>query len=271
MKNIWCLLILPLLVISSAGCVTPPRKQIKELSLQVSDKEAPKEKPGHLQAEYEGVYLIDVASGSERRIDTLGYKSSPIFDPCGQHIAYLHGVPTTIPTEIRICNLASGTIEKVPAPGARRLGLSYLPDGKSIAYTTTNAIVILNLSDLTQRSFPVANANNIAVSPDGRLIVFWKREENDSNDADGWILYCLNVSTSRIISTGKKNDGRGVAGQAYWHPSGNKFMIMTFNVDKENIRSNITNSWFSSSLEELSEVEPWPSVIMQNRYPWAGR
>lgn len=244
---------------------------MKELSLQVLDKEAPKEKQGSLQAEYEGIYLVDAASGSERRIDTLGYKSSPLFDPSGQRVAYLYGMQTTIPTEIRVCNLASGTIDKVPAPGAQRFGLSYLPDGKSIAYTTTNAIVILNLSDLTQRSFPVAHANSIAVSPDGRLIVFWKREGNDSNDADGWILYCLNVSTGRTISTGKKNDGRGVTGQAYWHPSGNKFMIMTFTVDKQSTRSNITYSWFSSGLEELGEVEPWPSVIMQKRYPWVGR
>ena len=197
-------------------------------------------------------------------------KSSPILDPTGQRVAYLSGIPPQGITQIRIFDLKSGDIVKYPVADARRSALCYLPNGETIAYTTRDAIVLLNLKTSSKRSFPVPNAECISVSPNGVDIVFWKREGSDQNDADGWILHRLDLSTGQIISAGKKKDGRGVTGQAYWHPSGSNFLIMTFDVDDQNERSNIGYSWFSADLASMGKVNKTPSVIMQQGYPWIG-
>lgn len=213
------------------------------------------------------ICLKDLESGSRKYIGSPGHNASPVFSPDGKFIAYFAGMPPML----AVYEIQTAEVRTYDAPGAYRLALEWLPDGRSLVYSTDDDIVIFTLADASKTSFPIRGAEHVSASPDGRFLVYWRREGRHENDSDGWILYRLALSDGTTLSYGERDDGHGIVGQAHWNPESTQLLLMTFEVDQKNRRSNLRYRWFSSDLEELDFPDSDPLVIQQCRYPWKAK
>ncbi len=249
------------------GCSGEPESSKKDLIVYTDYTEKWRiqwEIPPSIKKEYcEAIYLKNNETGSSKRISTYDYNTSAVFSVDGTLIAYLSGN-----YELKIYNIKKGSTKTYNTDETWRLALGWLPDNKSVVYSTDNQIVIHNILDDSKKSFPIKGAEDVSPSPDGRFLSYWRREGKDENDADGWIFYLLNLSDGTTVSFGKKNDGRGVVGKGHWKSDSTRFLIMIFEVDKNNDRSDIKYRWFDLDLEELEFPDSNPMVVQQWRFPW---
>jgi Tol biopolymer transport system component len=164
-----------------------------------------------------GVYLADADGRHVRRITGDGFAAVPSWSPDGQTLAFVRaeeGRP-------RVWNLWTMNLE---SGGMRRLsnhsvgqpwGGSWFPDGKRIAYSHEDRLIVLDIARGTRRIYPSPRPGRLvrtpAVSPDGRRVIFQVYRDG------AWLLEVEDGSMRKILADPSAEeyswspDGRRVA------------------------------------------------------------
>lgn len=141
------------------------------------------------------IYAQSIAGGAPHRLTNYGHNSAPVLSPHGRLIAYLSASPRYIDKYgyasthsvwvVPVDGQPDGSDARkltVTNPAIDRAGLSWSPDGQSVAYYEgatvivsaydgTHRHVVLHLTKPTQTTtFAMAQDSPIIWSPDGRLI-----------------------------------------------------------------------------------------------------
>ncbi|WP_083752680.1 amidohydrolase family protein [Actinosynnema sp. ALI-1.44] len=128
----------------------------------------------------EDLYVLDVASGKERRVTTLpGAETAPVFSPDGRQLAFQDQLGQTSSVD-----LASAAVRRVLGPLNAPGKPSWSPDGKFLALTVSDAernrILLADAATGVTRTVDPAPFGSVSTrgsdgpewSPDGKLLAF---------------------------------------------------------------------------------------------------
>jgi Tol biopolymer transport system component len=161
------------------------------------------------------VYVADADGSRVRRVSGPGYASIPAWSPDGDRLVFAKAEPG----RSRVWNLWQVTLEsgelrrltshKVGQPWSG----SWFPDGKRIAYSHEDRIIVLDLDRGTTRSYSSPEAGRLlrtpAVSPDGRQILFQVFRDG------AWLLDVASGAMQKVL------DDRS-AEEYSWSPDGRR-------------------------------------------------
>ena len=146
------------------------------------------------------VYVADANGEHVRRVSGEGFAAVPSWSPDGDALAFIKAEPG----RARVWNL--WTVE-LATQKLRRLtnyqvgqpwGGSWFPDGKRIAYSHEERLVIRDLETGAERVYPSPRKGRLvrtpSVSPDGRRIIFQVRREGT------WLLELKDGSMRKVLS-----------------------------------------------------------------------
>ena len=167
-----------------------------------------------------GIYIANRDGSSPRRVSGPGNASVPTWSPDGQYVAFARA-ETNRPRVWNVWTL------HVPTGALRRLtshrvgqawGASWFPDGRQIAYSVEDRLIVRDLASGVSRTYPTPVAGRLvrtpAVSPDGQRIVFQVRKSG------AWVLDMRTGTSDRLLSDASAQefawspDGRLVAYQS---------------------------------------------------------
>jgi len=125
-----------------------------------------------------GVYIADADGRNVRRLTGEGFAAIPSWSPDGSTLAYIRAERDQPKVwNLWIMNLATGEERRLTSYRyGQPWGGSWFPDGKRIAYSHEDRLVVLNLNSGTSRIYPSPRKGALvrtpAVSPDGTRAVF---------------------------------------------------------------------------------------------------
>jgi hypothetical protein len=163
------------------------------------------------------VYVADADGGGVQRISGEGYASVPSWSPDGRTIAFVRAEPERPRVwNLWTTDLATGAMRRLTAHRVGQpWGGSWFPDGRRIAYSHEQRLVVLDLSTGRERVYPSPVKGRVvrtpAVSPDGSRIVFQVKQDGV------WILELRDGSMRRVLTDPSAEeytwspDGRRVA------------------------------------------------------------
>jgi len=146
------------------------------------------------------VYIADADGRHVRRVSGEGFAAVPSWSPDGQTLAFVRAEPGRPNVwNIWTADLTDGTFQRITN---HRLGQpwggSWFPDGKRLAYSLEDRIVILNLDTRAERVFPSPKQGRLvrtpAVSPDGKRIMFQVRRDG------AWLLDVDEGTMRKVLS-----------------------------------------------------------------------
>jgi len=125
-----------------------------------------------------GVYVADENGQHVRRVSGEGYAAVPSWSPDSRTLAFARAEPERPKTlNLWTLELESGEMRRITKHADGQLwGGSWFPDGRRIAYSHEDRLIVCDLESGAERVFstPVKGrpVRTPAVSPDGRRIVF---------------------------------------------------------------------------------------------------
>ncbi len=125
-----------------------------------------------------GVYIADADGRNVRRLTGEGFAAIPSWSPDGSTLAYIRAERDQPKVwNLWIMNLATGEEKRLTSYRyGQPWGGSWFPDGKRIAYSHEDRLVVLNLNSGASRIYPSPRKGSLvrtpAVSPDGTRAVF---------------------------------------------------------------------------------------------------
>jgi Tol biopolymer transport system component len=125
-----------------------------------------------------GVYVADGDGKHVRRVSGEGYGLVPSWSPDGQTLAFVRAEADKPKVwNLWTVQLASGELRRITSyPYGQLWGGSWFPDGRRIAYSHEDRLIVRDLESGAERVFPTPIKGHLvrtpAVSPDGRRIVF---------------------------------------------------------------------------------------------------
>ena len=125
-----------------------------------------------------GVYIADANGRNVRRMTGDGFAAIPSWSPDGGSLAYIRAERDQPKVwNLWIMNLATGEERRLTSYRyGQPWGGSWFPDGKRIAYSHEDRLVVLNLTTNASRIYPSPRQGALvrtpAVSPDGTRAVF---------------------------------------------------------------------------------------------------
>ena len=162
-----------------------------------------------------GVYIADENGRNVRRVSGEGFAAVPSWSPDGGQLAFVKAEPNNPGVwNLWVANLGTGAERQVTFnTGGQPLGGSWFPDGRSIAYSRGDAIVVQDIQSGTTRTFrsPIANRQlgTPAVSPDGRHLIFQVARDG------AWLLNLSNGSMRKVLDD-------PTAEEYAWAPDGHR-------------------------------------------------
>jgi Tol biopolymer transport system component len=125
-----------------------------------------------------GVYVADGDGQHVRRVSGEGYAAVPSWSPDGKTLAFVRAEPDRPKVwNLWTLQLESGEMRQITRRAyGQPWGGSWFPDGRRIAYSHEDRLIVHDLETGTERVFPTPIKGRLvrtpAVSPDGRRIVF---------------------------------------------------------------------------------------------------
>jgi Tol biopolymer transport system component len=163
------------------------------------------------------VYVADSDGKHVRRVTGEGFAAVPSWSPDGRSLAFAKAEPG----RPQVWNLWTIDLDN---RATRRLtnhrvgqpwGGSWFPDGKQIAYSHEDRLIVLDLEDGSERVYPSPLKGRLvrtpSVSPDGRRVVFQVRRDG------AWLLELKDGSMRKVLADPSAEeytwspDGRRVA------------------------------------------------------------
>ena len=146
-----------------------------------------------------GVYVADADGTNARRISGDGYASVPSWSPDGHHVAFVKAEPHRSSVwNVWLASPDGQTLRRVTSHSlGQPWGASWFPDGRRLAYSREEQLVILDLE--SGRSTIVTSprrghlVRTPAVSPDGSRVVFQVHRDGV------WMLDVPRMMVRRIL------------------------------------------------------------------------
>jgi Tol biopolymer transport system component len=166
------------------------------------------------------VYVARADASEPRKISGDGYAAVPRWSPDGRRLAFVKGEPArTRVWNVWVADLAANTLSRVSRHRVGQAwGGSWFPDGKKIAYSVEDTLVIANLETGTTRTLRSPRRGQLvrtpAVSPDGNWVVFQVHRDGV------WLLDVSNLTMRRVL-------GDPAAEEFAWSPDGSRVAYHT--------------------------------------------
>lgn len=161
------------------------------------------------------IYVADADGRHVRRVSAEGFAAVPSWSPDGQALAFVRAEPGHPKVwNLWTTDLTTGTFRRLTNHRVGQpWGGSWFPDGKRIAYSLEDRLVILNLETGGERVFPSPKRGRLlrtpAVSPDGNRVIFQVRRDG------GWLLELKDGSMRKVLSD-------PTAEEYTWSPDGRR-------------------------------------------------
>jgi helix-turn-helix protein/WD40 repeat protein len=167
-----------------------------------------------------GVYVADADGSNVRRVSGAGYASIPTWSPDGRSLALIRaeaGRPRV--WNLWQLTLQSGELRRLTSHKVGQpWGGSWFPDGRRIAYSHEDRIIVLDLARGATRVYPSPRPGSLlrtpAVSPDGRQILFQVFRDG------AWLLDVSSGEMKKVL------DDRS-AEEYSWSPDGRRVAFHT--------------------------------------------
>jgi TolB protein len=161
------------------------------------------------------VYLADADGQRVRRVSGDGYGAVPSWSPDGRTLVFIKAEPS----RPRVWNLwqlsvGSGELRRLTSHTyGQPWGGSWFPDGRRIAYSHEDSLVLLDLHGGTRRVYRSPRAGRLvrtpAVSPDGDQIVFQVSRDG------AWVLDVSSGAMRKVLDDAS-------AEEYTWSPDGRR-------------------------------------------------
>jgi len=162
-----------------------------------------------------GVYVAESDGSNVRRVSGQGFAAVPSWSPDGKTLAFVRAEPD----RPRVWNLWLAVLE---SGDLRRLtshrygapwGASWFPDGRRVAYSHEDRLLVHDLETGRERVFPSPRKGRLvrtpAVSPDGRLVIFQVYRDG------AWLLDLEDGSMRKVLAD-------PTAEEYAWSPDGRR-------------------------------------------------
>ena len=163
------------------------------------------------------VYIADSNGQRVRRVTGEGFAAVPSWSPDGRSLAFVKS-ETDRPEvwNLWTVDLASRETRRLTNHRfGQPWGGSWFPDGKRIAYSHEDRLILMDLADGTERIYPSPRKGRLvrtpSVSPDGRRVIFQVRHDG------AWLLELKDGSMRKVLADPSAEeytwspDGRRVA------------------------------------------------------------
>ena len=148
-----------------------------------------------------GVYVAEADGSNVRRVSGPGFAAVPSWSPDATRLAFVRGEARS---NGRVWNLwlldipSSALVRLTSYAYGQPWGASWFPDGRRLAYSHEDQLVVLDLESGARRTFPSPREGRLlrtpAVSPDGRHVVFQVYRDG------AWMLDVRNGAMRRILA-----------------------------------------------------------------------
>jgi hypothetical protein len=161
------------------------------------------------------VYVADADGKHVRRVTGEGFAAVPSWSPDGQSLAFVRAEPgKPLVWNLWVTELATGTFRRLTSHNVGQpWGGSWFPDGRRIAYSHEERLVILSLETGDEQVYPSPRKGRLvrtpAVSPDGERIIFQVHRDG------GWLLEVADGSMRRVLAD-------PTAEEYTWSPDGTR-------------------------------------------------
>ena len=161
------------------------------------------------------VYVADANGADVRRVTRGGFAAVPSWSPDGESLAYVRAEPAKPRVwNLWVTDLATGAERRLTNHSyGQPWGGSWFPDGRRIAYSHEDRLVILDLESGRQRVYESPRKGRLlrtpAVSPDGRRVIFQVRRDG------AWLLELKDGSMRKVLSD-------PTAEEYTWSPDGTR-------------------------------------------------
>ncbi|WP_162271349.1 TolB family protein [Luteitalea pratensis] len=162
-----------------------------------------------------GVYIANRDGSSPKHVSGTGYASVPAWSPDGQSVAFARAEPGRPRVwNVWTVHVATGALRRHTAHRVGQAwGASWFPDGRQVAYSIEDRLVVRDLENGVARVYrtPVAGrlVRTPAVSPDGQRIVFQVYR------AGAWVLDLRTGASRRLLADAS-------AQEFAWSPDGRR-------------------------------------------------
>ncbi len=161
------------------------------------------------------VYVADADGQNVRRISGEGYAAVPSWSPDGRTLAIVRGEPGRPKVwNLWTVDLQSGETRRLTNYRVGQpWGAAWFPDGRRIAYSHENRLIIRSLDGGDEQIFNTPKKGHLvrtpAVSPDGRKVMFQVRHDG------AWLLDVASGGMRKVLTD-------PTAEEFTWSPDGRK-------------------------------------------------
>jgi hypothetical protein len=162
-----------------------------------------------------GVYVADADGRNVRRVSPEGFAAVPSWSPDGRTLAFVRAEASRPQVwNLWTLDLATGDLEQITKHDyGQPWGGSWFPDGKSIAYSHEDRLVVHDIETGRERVFRSPKRGRLvrtpAVSPDGRHVIFQVYRDG------AWLLDLRDDSMLRVLED-------PTAEEFTWSPDGSR-------------------------------------------------
>ncbi len=162
-----------------------------------------------------GVYVADSNGRHVRRVSPEGFAAVPSWSPDSSMLAFVRAEADRPKVwNLWTLDLESGDLRQITRHSyGQPWGGSWFPDGRRLAYSHENRLVIHDLATGTQRVFNTPRKGRLlrtpAVSPDGRRVMFQVHRDG------GWLLELSDGSMRKVLDD-------STAEEFTWAPDGRR-------------------------------------------------
>jgi Tol biopolymer transport system component len=162
-----------------------------------------------------GVYIADADGANVRRVSGEGFAAVPSWSPDGETLAFVRGEPGRPHVwNLWLLHLPTNEFRRLTSYRYGQLwGGSWFPDGRRIAYSHEDRLVVLEIESGRDRIFDSPRKGRLvrtpAVSPDGGRIIFQVHRDG------AWLLDLSDESMRKVLAD-------PTAEEYAWSPDGRR-------------------------------------------------